>query len=153
MRMQKRLVGRWRYKTVKYLTAQMQFLKYSLIWTSSVTLTRKKCHFKCKNEEIKHISKIIVPFSVAISYCNVKSDRIKANLLNLKSYFRAGALSKLLRGRLRYWGGKRYKMTRIFRFLGYISGKIGKILEILGGRSPPPPPLLCRPWGKNMWVC
>ena len=36
-------------------------------------------------------------------------------------------------------------MTQIFTTFGLISGKIGKILKILGGRSPPLPPLLCRP--------
>ena len=41
--------------------------------------------------------------------------------------------------------GGGHKITQIFRFLGYISGKMGKILEILDGRSPPPLPMLCRP--------
>ena len=39
-------------------------------------------------------------------------------------------------------GGKRHKMTPISRFSGHISGKIDKILEILGGDRPLRPPAL-----------
>ena len=60
-------------------------------------------------------------------------------------YSRAGTVSKLLRGRYKYWGGERPKMTQIFTIFGLISGKIGKILEILGGRSPLLPLQLYRP--------
>ena len=63
-----------------------------------------------------------------------------------KKKYRAGTVSKLLRGRYKYWGGERPKMTQIFTIFGLISGKIGKILKILAGRSPPLPPLLYRPW-------
>ena len=59
---------------------------------------------------------------------------------------------------LNYWGGdaniggERHKMTQFFTFFGFISGKIGKILEILGGDRPLRPPGPALPvLLENMW--
>ena len=53
--------------------------------------------------------------------------------------YRGGTVSKLLNGGSKYWGGEKIKMIRYFTFLGWILGKVGKILQIWGGGAPPPP--------------